>query len=163
VPLAAHAKDEFNGVHSTSGALAVLLRPCSNTKAALVVSTGHRVSLITSARLVAASCTHSVVEPIRQADLRSRRAVRLWFAGESLPALNLPEPQKKRLKSRGSVLPVVKKLLKKQSHGKCSAVPIAGMDCEGSTAPSVLKTETVSWIGYAITLVSTHIFGDAET
>ncbi|CCI40540.1 unnamed protein product [Albugo candida] len=44
------------------------------------VSVGHRVSLDTSIKVVEASSLYRVPEPIRQADLRSRRVLRDWEA-----------------------------------------------------------------------------------
>lgn len=70
------------------GPLAVLLRP-SHGKKTLVVSTGHRVSLSTAVTLVSTLCLHSIPEPIRQADLRSRAAVKAWFEGAELSLLRL--------------------------------------------------------------------------
>lgn len=42
----------------------------------IYVSTGHKVSLPTAAKLVAALCRYRVPEPIRAADLNSRKALR---------------------------------------------------------------------------------------
>jgi len=69
--------------------LAALLRPCEGKKT-VVVSTGHRVSLNTAVTLTSILCLHSVPEPIRQADLRSRAAVKAWFEGTALKTLKLP-------------------------------------------------------------------------
>eukprot|EP00928_Gymnodinium_smaydae_P035734 TRINITY_DN25096_c0_g6_i1.p1 TRINITY_DN25096_c0_g6~~TRINITY_DN25096_c0_g6_i1.p1 ORF type:complete len:364 (+),score=64.68 TRINITY_DN25096_c0_g6_i1:35-1093(+) len=75
------------------GPLAVLLRPGSGKKT-LVVSSGHRVSLNTSAALTAALCTaSSLPEPIRQADHRSRRCVQAWYNGEDVEYLEAPRLQ----------------------------------------------------------------------
>jgi deoxyinosine 3'endonuclease (endonuclease V) len=70
--------------------LAVLLRP-SHGKKELVVSTGHKVSLDTAIALVTSLCKTSIPEPIRQADLLSRAAVRSWFAGVPVPRLKMPK------------------------------------------------------------------------
>ncbi|CAK9040748.1 Endonuclease V [Durusdinium trenchii] len=48
----------------------------------LVVSPGHRISLETALQLTRAICGTSAPEPVRQADLRSRRAVKAWHAGQ---------------------------------------------------------------------------------
>jgi deoxyinosine 3'endonuclease (endonuclease V) len=68
--------------------LAALLRLASG-KRTVVVSGGHRVSLETAAVLTASLCKTSIPEPIRQADLRSRAAVRAWFTGRSLSKLKM--------------------------------------------------------------------------
>jgi deoxyinosine 3'endonuclease (endonuclease V) len=68
--------------------LAMLLRPNFGKKT-LVVSAGHRVSLNTAVVLTASLCKSTIPEPIRQADLRSRAAVRSWFDGASLAKLKL--------------------------------------------------------------------------
>ena len=56
----------------------------------LVVSPGHRVSLQTAISLTSKLCQRSVPEPIRQADLCSRRAVRAWYAGTELDYMVAP-------------------------------------------------------------------------
>mmetsp|Transcript_6718 Transcript_6718/g.16669 ORF Transcript_6718/g.16669 Transcript_6718/m.16669 type:complete len:415 (+) Transcript_6718:50-1294(+) len=68
--------------------LAVLLRP-SCGKRTLVVSAGHRISLNTAVALTASLCRASIPEPIRQADIQSRAAVRAWFEGTPLRKLKL--------------------------------------------------------------------------
>merc|ERR1712070_859591 len=65
---------------------AALLRLASG-KRTVVVSVGHRVSLSTAVVLTASLCKTSIPEPIRQADLRSRKAVRAWFEGTRLMKL----------------------------------------------------------------------------
>jgi len=70
--------------------LAVLLRPTSGSKV-LVVSSGHRVSVTSAVTLTAAVCRHSIPEPVRQADLKSRSTVLAWFAGTSVEELTAPE------------------------------------------------------------------------
>lgn len=105
---------------STSDALAALLRPTSGHAPPLVVSPGHRISLQTAATLTAAVCRHSVAEPIRQADLRSRKAVRLWLAGTELSTIRLREPGTKRKSGQASCLPIVNRMLK-QAHSARSA------------------------------------------
>eukprot|EP00438_Fugacium_kawagutii_P003737 Skav234641 [mRNA] locus=scaffold1609:280952:290795:+ [translate_table: standard] len=64
-------------------AVAGLLKPSSGGKP-LVVSPGHRITLSSAMRLTVALSRPrwgSSPEPIRQADLRSRKAVRAWHAG----------------------------------------------------------------------------------
>ena len=56
----------------------------------LVVSPGHRLSLETAVALTSKLCHHAAPEPIRQADLRSRNAVRAWYAGAELDYLEAP-------------------------------------------------------------------------
>ncbi|CAL1161550.1 unnamed protein product [Cladocopium goreaui] len=56
----------------------------------LVVSPGHRISLSTAMRLIVAICSSASPEPIRQADLRSRRAVKAWHAGHQVEYLSNP-------------------------------------------------------------------------
>lgn len=68
--------------------LAMLLRTGEGKKN-LVVSTGHRVSLQTAVALTAMLCKCSIPEPIRQADLRSRSAVKAWWDGKDLKNLKL--------------------------------------------------------------------------
>jgi len=97
---------------TTSEAVAALLRPTDGRAPPLVVSTGHRISLRTAASLTAAVCLHRVAEPIRQADLRSRQAVRSWLAGTELPTIHLREPGMKRKSGQASLLPVVNQMLK---------------------------------------------------
>ncbi len=46
----------------------------------LYISNGHRVSLNTALRLVKHLCPHRIPEPIRQADLGSREAIRQYLA-----------------------------------------------------------------------------------
>jgi deoxyinosine 3'endonuclease (endonuclease V) len=94
--------------------LAALLRPTDGRAPPLVVSPGHRISLQTAATLTAAVCRHSVAEPIRQADLRSRHAVRSWLSGAELPTLRLGEPGMKRKSGQASLLPVVNRMLKQE-------------------------------------------------
>jgi deoxyinosine 3'endonuclease (endonuclease V) len=69
--------------------LASLLRPNFGKKI-LVVSAGHKISLGTATVLTASLCKTSIPEPIRQADLRSRAAVRAWFWGMAVAKLKLP-------------------------------------------------------------------------
>jgi deoxyinosine 3'endonuclease (endonuclease V) len=73
---------------TNSEPLAMLLRPQVGKKT-LVVSVGHRVSLNSAVILTASLCKSTIPEPIRQADLRSRAAVRAWFDGISLAKLRL--------------------------------------------------------------------------
>ncbi|CAE7371627.1 Endov [Symbiodinium natans] len=56
----------------------------------LVVSPGHRISLQTAVALASHLCHHNLPEPIRQADLRSRQAVRAWYAGVEFEYLVAP-------------------------------------------------------------------------
>ncbi|CAJ1384499.1 unnamed protein product [Effrenium voratum] len=57
----------------------------------LVVSPGHRISLSSALRLVAALCRSGTSpEPIRQADRRSRKAVKAWHAGQHVEYLQAP-------------------------------------------------------------------------
>merc|ERR1712151_592283 len=106
---------------STSHTLAALLRPTSGHSPPLVVSPGHRISLQTAAALTAAVCRHSVAEPIRQADLRSRRAVRSWLAGTELSTIRLREPGTKRKSGQSSCLPIVNRMLKQTHSARCAA------------------------------------------
>jgi deoxyinosine 3'endonuclease (endonuclease V) len=73
---------------TTGEPLAMLLRPNFGKKT-VVVSVGHKVSLNTAVVLTASLCKSTIPEPIRQADLRSRAAVRAWFDGVSLAKLKL--------------------------------------------------------------------------
>lgn len=68
--------------------LAALLRPCENKKM-VVVSAGHKISLNTAIHLISSLCKSSVPEPIRQADLRSRAAVKAWFEWTPLTKLKM--------------------------------------------------------------------------
>lgn len=68
--------------------LAAIMRP-SESRQLRVVSGGHRISLSSAAILTASLCQSSVVEPVRQADLRSRAAVRAWFKGMPVQKLRL--------------------------------------------------------------------------
>mmetsp|Transcript_96500 Transcript_96500/g.133772 ORF Transcript_96500/g.133772 Transcript_96500/m.133772 type:complete len:327 (-) Transcript_96500:150-1130(-) len=57
----------------------------------LVVSPGHRLSLETAVALTSQLChDRAAPEPIRQADLRSRKAVRAWYAGAHFDYLEAP-------------------------------------------------------------------------
>ena len=56
----------------------------------LVVSPGHRVCLRTAVTLTSQLCQKALPEPIRQADLRSRQAVRSWYAGVEFDYLVAP-------------------------------------------------------------------------
>jgi len=71
--------------------VAGLFRPKSGGKP-LVVSPGHRITLATAMKLTLAisSCTSTSPEPIRQADLRSRRAVKAWNEGHEVEYLSNP-------------------------------------------------------------------------
>lgn len=69
--------------------VAGLFKPKAGGKP-LVVSPGHRISLSTAMRLVVAICRAQHPEPIRQADLRSRRAVKAWHAGRQVEYLSNP-------------------------------------------------------------------------
>lgn len=80
-PLFANRSDEHP--------LAALLRPCENKKT-VVVSVGHKISLNTAIHLTALLCKSGVPEPIRQADLRSRAAVKAWFEWTPLMKLKMP-------------------------------------------------------------------------
>lgn len=91
-------------------AVAALIKVGELPRKPLVVSPGHRVSLRTAVALVLAARAArgggpvGVPEPIRQADLRSRRAVQTWLEGSPLPELVLascgrespPEDSRKR-------------------------------------------------------------------
>jgi len=77
------------GNDNSSEPLAALLRPASSKKT-VVISVGHKVSLRTAVVLTASLCKASIPEPIRQADLRSRKAVRAWFEGTCLRKLKMP-------------------------------------------------------------------------
>ena len=63
---------------------------CSATTC-VYVSIGHRMSLETASPLVCSCCITKIPEPVRQADLRSRAAVRVWE--QEHPEL-LPPPNK---------------------------------------------------------------------
>jgi hypothetical protein len=54
---------------------------------AIYVSVGHRISLETAVALTRACCTYRVPEPVRQADLRSRK----YPSVESMAALRRVE------------------------------------------------------------------------
>lgn len=81
--------------------LAAILKP-GHGKRTLVVSPGHRVCLNTAVALTKAVCLHDIPEPIRQADLRSRRAVAAWLCGTPLPALTMGMQARKRQRVNGS-------------------------------------------------------------
>jgi len=68
--------------------VAALFRPRMGKP--LVVSPGHRISLETALQLTRAICGTSAPEPVRQADLRSRRAVKAWHAGQEVEYLSNP-------------------------------------------------------------------------
>jgi len=70
--------------------LAVLLRPTA-AQQTLVVSSGHKICVETAVHLTKRLCLHSIPEPIRQADLRSRDAVRQWLAGKTVDELDLSD------------------------------------------------------------------------
>jgi len=70
--------------------VAALLKPKGGGKP-LVVSPGHRICLSSAMTLTMALCTSSASpEPIRQADLRSRHAVRQWRGGKQVEYLFNP-------------------------------------------------------------------------
>lgn len=94
--------------------LAVLLRPSDTNRNTIVVSTGHLVSLPTAATIAAAMCRSTVVEPIRQADRKSRAAVKAWLAGTHLDALKLTEPGRERRKGQSSAIPIIRQLLEQR-------------------------------------------------
>uniref|UniRef100_A0A7S4T9G5 Endonuclease V n=1 Tax=Alexandrium monilatum TaxID=311494 RepID=A0A7S4T9G5_9DINO len=132
--------------------LAMLLRPCDG-KGTVVVSSGHRVSLETAVRLTAVLCREGrVPEPIRQADLHSRAAVREWFEGKNLgdlaikdgllpalPSLKRPPPEeeedgeaaKASRKSRGK--PALVWRVKASSEPECA--PEAKAESRPEAAP----------------------------
>mmetsp|Transcript_11914 Transcript_11914/g.27798 ORF Transcript_11914/g.27798 Transcript_11914/m.27798 type:complete len:392 (+) Transcript_11914:93-1268(+) len=97
-----------------AGRLAAVLLP-GRGASPLIVSPGHRISLRSAATVAAAVCQwRKVAEPIYQADLISRIAVREWLAGKELPSLVLGEPRRELdAKGRG-VLPVVDKLIQRR-------------------------------------------------
>jgi deoxyinosine 3'endonuclease (endonuclease V) len=136
---------------STSEAVAALLRPTDGRAPPLVVSTGHRISLKTAATLTAAVCLHRVAEPIRQADLRSRQAVRSWLAGAELPTVYLREPGTKRKSGQASLLPVVNRMLKQGRQARCDLDEPLRM--KGIEQSSECEHESVGW-GYAYPFLS---------
>jgi len=106
VPLVVDASDEQP--------LAMLLRPCTESAATLVVSVGHLISLSTAVKLATLVSRHTVAEPIRLADRASRAAVERWLNGIPLAEMRIMETCLKRKRGESSVLPVISKLLAKQ-------------------------------------------------
>jgi deoxyinosine 3'endonuclease (endonuclease V) len=78
------------GEDGKNNPLAVLLRPNVGKKT-VVVSVGHKISLNSAIALTASLCKASIPEPIRQADLRSRAAVRAWFSWTPVAKLKMPK------------------------------------------------------------------------
>merc|ERR1711953_1334071 len=75
---------------------------------------GHLMSLRTAATLTAKLCRHEVAEPVRQADLLGRAAVKRWMKGEPLADMRILGARKQRKGIEQSVLPVIRNLLAKQ-------------------------------------------------
>ncbi|CAM9720239.1 unnamed protein product, partial [Chrysoparadoxa australica] len=46
----------------------------------IFISVGHGLSLDTCMRVVKGLCKYRIPEPVRQADIRSREAVRVWVS-----------------------------------------------------------------------------------
>jgi len=92
-------------------ALAAVLCPCWEARDPLVVSVGHLLSLRTAATLTAAVCREEVAEPVRQADLLGRDAVKSYLAGEPLADMRILGARAKRKGMESSVLPVIQDLL----------------------------------------------------
>ena len=67
--------DTANLIGESGKVHGVILQPIETTGKPLYISIGHRVSLDTSVKVVLRTCIHKNPEPIRQADLRSRRKV----------------------------------------------------------------------------------------
>jgi endonuclease V len=63
--------------------LGAALRPTADATDPVFVSVGHRVSLATAVRVAHAVSLYRVAEPVRQADLRSREAVRALEAART--------------------------------------------------------------------------------
>lgn len=112
--------------------LAVLLRPSDTSSNTIVVSTGHLVSLPTAATISAAMCRSTVVEPIRQADRKSRAAVKAWLAGTHLDALELSEPGRERRKGQSSAIPIIRQLLEQRiENGDDDAPDLRALGTDG--------------------------------
>lgn len=94
---------------------AAVLWPCWEAKDPLVVSVGHLVSLRTAAKLTIALCREEVVEPVRQADLLGRAAVKGWLAGEPLADIRILGARAHRKGVESSVLPVIRNLLARRA------------------------------------------------
>jgi len=92
-------------------ARAAVLCPCWEARDPLVVSVGHLLSLRTAATLTAAVCREEVAEPVRQADLLGRDAVKSYLAGEPLADMRILGARAKRKGMESSVLPVIQDLL----------------------------------------------------
>lgn len=91
----------LQGHESADGeAFAAILRP-HDCKKTLVVSPGHRVSLKTAVQVTASLCLHSIPEPIRQADSRSRARVQDWIDWKEVEAI---EVEAHRLPAQGPKL-----------------------------------------------------------
>ncbi|KGL84483.1 Endonuclease V, partial [Tinamus guttatus] len=67
--------DAFPLTGTSGNVLGMVLRSCRISTKPVYVSVGHRVSLETAVRLVKACCKYRIPEPIRQADIRSRRYI----------------------------------------------------------------------------------------
>merc|ERR1712146_570174 len=63
---------------SNEKVLGCSLLPLPNVQNPIFVSIGHHVSLDTAVVITVACCSYRVPEPIRQADLRSRKVIREW-------------------------------------------------------------------------------------
>jgi len=95
--------------------LAAVLWPCWEAKDPLVVSVGNLLSLRSAAILTAAVCREDVAEPVRQADLLGRAAVKRWLAGEPLADMRILGARAQRKGVESSVLPVIRNLLAVQA------------------------------------------------
>merc|ERR1712083_639171 len=97
---------------------AAVLWPCWEALDPLVVSAGHLLSLPTAAKLTAAVCRLEVAEPVRQADLLGRAAVKRWMAGEPLADMRILSARTHRKGVELSVLPVIRNLLARREAQK---------------------------------------------
>ena len=75
-----HKGGEFLPLIGKSGKVwGAALKSCDSTQNPVFVSIGHRISLETAVLLTSRMCKHRVPEPIRQADLGSRREIKKVF------------------------------------------------------------------------------------
>lgn len=95
--------------------LAAVLWPCEQATSPLVVSAGHFISLRSAATLTASLCRQEVAEPVRQADLIGRAAVRRWMAGEPMTDVHILAARTERKGAEESVLPVIRTLLARRA------------------------------------------------
>lgn len=78
------AKGDYAKLIGKSGiAHGVVFQPIQKTGRPLFISIGHRISLESCIKVVLKTCIHKNPEPIRQADLRSRRMIEAQAAWKS--------------------------------------------------------------------------------